>query len=191
MDTIFIVWLMIAVFFISESRLRKGADARSFSAGTTDQQTSLRLGLTFGIMTMATLLAPVLNHYRIGFMDGLTWLRWTGVAVLLAGFALRTWATQVLGQFYTRTLRTSTDQQIVRQGPYRVIRHPGYLGSLLFWMGGGLATGNWIVAGAIIVLLVSAYLPRIRAEEVMLRATFGEAYEDYSRQSWRLIPFVF
>jgi len=193
MDTIVVVWLMIVVFFVTESGLRKGKDARSFSAGETDQKTSLRLGLTYGIMITAMLLAPVLNQYQVGpiLIGGLLFLRWIGVGIMLGGFALRVWSTRVLGQFYTRTLRTVTDQQLVQQGPYRLIRHPGYLGSLLFWIGGGLATGNWIVAAGIIILLVTAYLSRIRAEGTMLLATFGQAYRDYSGQTWQLIPFVF
>jgi protein-S-isoprenylcysteine O-methyltransferase Ste14 len=191
MDSNVIVWLMIVVFFVTESSLRKGENAKSYSAGATDQKTSFRLGLTYGIMITATLLAPLLNSYQIGLIVGLPALRWIGIGVLLGGFALHVWAMRVLGQFYTRTLRTSLDQQIVQQGPYHLIRHPGYLGSLSFWIGGGLATTNWIVAGAIIILLLSAYISRIQAEEAMLLATFGQAYREYSRQTWRLLPFVF
>ena len=191
MDPIFIVWLLIIAFYVSESRLRQGASAKSYAAGKSDQKTSFQLGLTYGAAIVATCLSPILNHYQIGQMVGMPLVRWAGLGIMVSGWAIHIWAMRVLGQFYTRTLRTTADQHIVRQGPYRLIRHPGYLGSLVFWIGAGLATGNWIVAGGIALAIVFAYRARIRAEETMLLANFGQAYKDYSRQTWKLIPFLF
>lgn len=191
MDSIFVVWLLIVVYFVADFRLRKGKNAKSFEAGKSDKETSSLLGLSHGIVIVIILLSPLLNNYHIGLLDNLPMVKWIGVGMMLFGFAFRTWAMLVLGQFYTRTLRTSQDQQIVQQGPYRLIRHPGYLGSLLFWIGAGLGTANWIVAGTITVLFMFAYRSRIQAEETMLNATFGQAYQDYSRRTWRLIPFFF
>jgi protein-S-isoprenylcysteine O-methyltransferase Ste14 len=70
--------------------------------------------------------------------------RWAGVAVLAVGLALRAWGMTTLGASYTRTLRTAGDQRLVQDGPYRLIRHPGYSGSLLVWVGYSLGLGSWI-----------------------------------------------
>jgi protein-S-isoprenylcysteine O-methyltransferase Ste14 len=113
------------------------------------------------------------------------------VALMGAGLGLRVWAALVLGAFYTRTLRTSAGQRIVAEGPYRLVRHPGYLGVLLLWLGAGLATANWIAAATIMAFMVRAYARRIQTEEAMLTATFGDEYLRFAGRTWRLIPFVY
>lgn len=59
------------------------------------------------------------------------------------------------------------------------------------WVGYGLGVGSWAAVVVIGIVLGSAYLYRISAEERMLRAEFGSAYETYQRRSWRLIPGLF
>ena len=76
---------------------------------------------------------------------------------------------RALGQSYSRTLRTSPDQVVIQSGPYRFIRHPGYLGSLLIWTGFGLTSGSVPVIGLVAGLLGPAYRFRISAEEKLLR----------------------
>src|SRR5262249_51469200 len=107
------------------------------------------------------------------------------------GLGLRVWAMAALGKFYTRTLLTLPDQRVVDRGPYRWLRHPGYLGSLLVWVGSGFAYGNWILAAVIASLMVPAYAYRIGSEERLLRERFGDAYESYARRTWRLVPLLF
>jgi protein-S-isoprenylcysteine O-methyltransferase Ste14 len=190
-DSLFIIWLLVIVYFVADFGLRKGDNAKSYEAGKFDDRTSYILGLIHGAALLTILLSALLNNAQIGQIVGLPFVTWGGFAMMLAGLSVRIWAMVVLGKFYTRTLRMEPDQQIVQQGPYRLIRHPGYLGSLLFWIGAGLATRNWIVAGGIALAFGLAYRSRIQAEETMLLATFGQAYKDYSRRTWRLVPFLF
>jgi len=96
-----------------------------------------------------------------------------------------------LGRYYTRTLRTVDEQNVVDRGPYRLVRHPGYSGSLLVWVGYALGLGNWIGAAITAVLLVAVYVWRINAEEALLRTSFGDRYADYERRTKRLVPFVY
>jgi protein-S-isoprenylcysteine O-methyltransferase len=110
---------------------------------------------------------------------------------MLGGISLRAWSSQVLGEFYTRTLRTVEQHRLVREGPYRVLRHPGYLGSVLMWTGAGLATSNWLALVLIVSVMLAAYCFRIGAEERMLLGMFGEEYQEYRRKTWKLIPFLF
>ena len=106
------------------------------------------------------------------------------------GITLRMWAVQTLGRFYTRTLRISESQRVVQEGPYKNVRHPGYLGVILLWVGAGLATVNWIVAALVTLTVIAAYRYRINAEERMPVASFGEQDEAYMKHTWRLLPFV-
>ncbi|WP_369394197.1 isoprenylcysteine carboxylmethyltransferase family protein [Streptomyces sp. CG1] len=117
-------------------------------------------------------------------------VRWLGVAVLAGGLALRAWGMRTLAQYYTRTLRTVADQRVVQEGPYRLIRHPGYWGSLLVWIGYSLGLGSWPATLIVTALLTAAYVWRISAEERLLIATFGPAYTDYRSRTKRLMPFI-
>ena len=117
--------------------------------------------------------------------------RWLGVVMLAAGLVLRAWAMATLGHYYTRTLRTVDQQQIVNTGPYRVVRHPGYSSSLLIWVGYALGLGNWIAAALTLALLGAVYLWRVNAEEALLCTSFGPEYADYQRRTKRLIPYLY
>ena len=110
---------------------------------------------------------------------------------MVGGISLRIWANRALGAYYTRTLRTGQGQHIVQEGPYRLIRHPGYLGAMLMWVGAGLATANWITALVIVVGMSAVYGYRMRSEEAMLAEAFGDRYAAYEAHTWRLVPFVF
>ena len=113
------------------------------------------------------------------------------MAAAFAGLGLRWWAMVTLGRSYTRTLVTTADQSVATTGPYRLIRHPGYLGSLLTWAGAAAAQGRVVLLALVVVVLVVAYAWRISAEESMLVAALGPAYADYQRRTWRLLPLIF
>jgi protein-S-isoprenylcysteine O-methyltransferase Ste14 len=95
-----------------------------------------------------------------------------------------------LGRFYSRTLRTESDQHVVIEtGPYRLIRHPGYTGSLLTWAGFALTSRSAPVTVVVSALLARAYGRRILAEEQLLRRTLP-GYASYSQRTKRLIPYI-
>ncbi|GET53672.1 hypothetical protein RhiirA1_406489 [Rhizophagus irregularis] len=95
-----------------------------------------------------------------------------------------------INKFFTRILRIG-EEFIVTEGPYRYIRHPGYLGQLLIWIGFGLSSGNYLVALIIFIAIILTYLYRIRKEEVVLLRTFGVDYLEYSTRVSKLIPYIY
>ncbi len=191
MLTTLLAYVLVFGFFVAEGRTRKGQAAQSLEAGKFDQKSTAGLGLAYMVASLGLLAAPILNYFNLATLPWSNILGWVGLLVAALGIALRLWANQVLGEFYTRTLKVSEQQVIVQQGPYAVIRHPGYLGMLTMWAGAGLAVTNWVAfllaAGAILV----AYTYRIRSEEAMLAATFGEQYQAYQQRTRKLIPFIF
>ena len=184
-------YLLIGSFLILQRVLRRGEQARSLRPNQEDKGTTKLIGLAFGFSILALILAPLLNRFEVAHLDLGFPVGWVGVALMLAGLALRWWANAVLGRFYTSTLRLAEGQQIVRAGPYRLLRHPGYGGVLLLWVGAGLASQNWAVAALILSLMSVAYAYRIKSEELMLQTAFGDQYRNYMRSTWRLVPWVF
>lgn len=112
-----------------------------------------------------------------------------GLVILLAGLVLRAWSMQTLSDAYTRTLRVTNQQSVVERGPYRLVRHPGYLGSLIIWCGFALASGSAVIVGTIAALLVPMYARRIDAEEALLDRELP-GYSEYRGRTKRLVPSV-
>lgn len=111
--------------------------------------------------------------------------------LILQGFGLllRRSAMETLGTSYTRTIRTSAEQQLVVDGPYSVVRHPGYLASILIWIGFALTSRSPFALALVAALMARAYWRRILVEEGVL-ARDVPGYAAYRRRTFRLIPFV-
>src|SRR5262249_53208208 len=191
MLTTLLAWSLLVGFVVLQRALRRGEQARSLRAPPADRGSTRLLGAAFGLGCLALASAPALNACGVGDMGLGPVVGWAGVAVLVGGLALRLWSQAVLGRYYTSTLRHAADQPVLASGPYRLLRHPGYGGMLLAWLGAGLASANWAVAVAIALLMVAAYRYRIAAEEAMLLEAFGDRYREYMARTWRLVPYVY
>lgn len=117
-------------------------------------------------------------------------LAWVGLAAFATGIALQAAAMWALAGSYTVWLGVRPGQRLVTSGPYRFVRHPGYLSYILSLTGIGLALGS-LIALALAVLVVPFLMWRIGTEERMLLAEFGDRYRDYMRRAKRLLPFVY
>ena len=191
MFTTICAYVLIGVFFLDiEGRMRKGQEAKTLQAGQHDRGSTQLIGLAIPVMFVILLAAPVLDYLQIGQITRSLLVGGLGLAVMLSGIALRYWASKTLGEFYTRTLLIKTEHQIVESGPYRIIRHPGYLGFILMFVGAGLATANWIATALVTILMSIVYVYRIHVEETMLQTAFGERYEAYRAHTWRLVPLI-
>ena len=117
-------------------------------------------------------------------------LRWVGLALVVLGISFALWAIATLGRHYDLELEIHRDHELVRNGPYRFVRHPIYTGLGLHFVGACLATGNLIlIAGTILVTFPALYL-RAKTEERLLREQFGHAYDAYASEVGMLVPLL-
>jgi protein-S-isoprenylcysteine O-methyltransferase Ste14 len=115
-------------------------------------------------------------------------LRWVGLVLVVVGVAFAVWAIATLGRHYDLELEIHSDHELVREGPYRLVRHPVYTGLGLHLAGTCLATGNLLlIVGTLLVSYPALYL-RARTEERLLRERFGSAYDEYAREVGMLVP---
>lgn len=96
-----------------------------------------------------------------------------GGAIAMAGESLRIWAAGHLEK----------GREVTRSGPYRLTRHPLYMGSAIIGVGMALAAARVSAAVVIAVYFVATTLSAVRTEEAAMRASFGQQYDTYSK-SW-------
>ncbi len=114
-----------------------------------------------------------------------------GLAVFVSGLLLRWWSIVTLGRFFTVQVAIASDHQLIESGPYRILRHPSYTGSLLMFVGFALCLGNWATLVAMLVPVLAVFGWRIHVEEAALGDTFGDAWREYVRRTWRLVPLIY
>ncbi len=114
-----------------------------------------------------------------------------GLVLAISGLALRSWAFLVLGRHFTWHITVYDDHKVIADGPYRLIRHPGYAGAWLLYSAIPLMLHAWV--GLIISIAVQflAYSRRIKHEEAELRGKLGDAYSSYEKGTKTLIPYVY
>jgi protein-S-isoprenylcysteine O-methyltransferase Ste14 len=117
-------------------------------------------------------------------------VRWIGVILYAAGGALRLWPVFVLGRRFSGLVAIQPGHTLVTDGIYRTIRNPSYLGLFVLSLGWALAFRS--MAGVLLVaLMIPPLVARIRSEEALLRAQFGEKYIAYCARTWRLLPGLY
>ena len=115
-------------------------------------------------------------------------LPWCGSATMLAALWLFWRSHSDLGLNWSAFLEMRQDHQLIRQGVYRSIRHPMYVSIFLFGLAQALLLQNWIAGLSGLVTFLPLYVVRTPREERMMREWFGEEYQDYMRQTGRIIP---
>jgi protein-S-isoprenylcysteine O-methyltransferase Ste14 len=117
-----------------------------------------------------------------------TWTGWLG-AILFAGAIWLLWRSHVdLGRNWTPVLGIRENHKLVTEGVFKYIRHPMYAAHLLWGIASVLMLHNWIAGYSLIVVFSAQFLSRIRAEEQMMLDQFGEEYEDYMKETGRILP---
>jgi protein-S-isoprenylcysteine O-methyltransferase Ste14 len=111
-----------------------------------------------------------------------------GAVLALAGALLAAWAKLALGPWFSVNLGVQRGHRLVTTGPYGIVRHPIYLGIVLFVAG---SAGVWNDAGLIglavvLGILLSLHVP---VEERLFDAHFGEPWRAYRDRVPALFPW--
>lgn len=144
--------------------------------------------------TVCSLILLVLSGLDVGRFHWAPVVGWrlqlTALLLDLLGLGLVCWS-MLANSFFSSAVRLQPDrsQVLVTSGPYRIVRHPGYTGGLLYLALNGLALGSWWAGIAAIPMLVLT-IRRTLLEDAMLQAGLV-GYPEYSNQvPYRLIPGI-
>jgi len=162
---------------------------------SSDQEKNLDAGslvwlnlVIYGSVAVAVLIA-FSGYGFIRFAQN--YLAWIGLGSILIGLVIRWMAIATLRQYFTVDVAIQAQHRIVKKGLYKFIRHPAYLGTIVSFLGLGLALSNWLSILLLLIPITIAFIKRIEIEEKALSQIFADEYFDYRRTTWRLIPWLY
>ena len=144
----------------------------------------------FGLATIVKSVIAGLDQrfgWTVDFPPG---LQQVSVILLLTGYGLIVWATAA-NAFFAQTVRIQTERghKVVTGGPYRMVRHPGYLGTIVTELAAPLLLASW---WALLIGIIAAGLFVIRThfEDRTLQDEL-EGYQAYTNKTrYRLVPGI-
>lgn len=189
-------WLCLLVFFTSvtvitvylvqanpallERRMKVGAQAET-------EKSQKLIQTIAAVVFVAIFVVPSLDH-RLHWSSMAVGFEFLGDALMLTGFSFVFWVFKA-NSFTSGIIEVAADQKVITSGPYALVRHPMYLGSLIMLAGIPLSLGSWW--GLILIgVMTGAIVLRLLDEEKFL-ARHLKGYEEYvKRVRYRLAPFV-
>jgi protein-S-isoprenylcysteine O-methyltransferase Ste14 len=114
---------------------------------------------------------------------------WIGLALLIAGLAFAVWARVHLGRNWSGSVTVKEGHELIRSGPYALVRHPIYTGLITAVLGTAIVSGTVRAALGLVIITLSL-LRKLRTEEAFMRETFPGEYPRYSADVPALVPFT-
>ena len=99
-------------------------------------------------------------------------------------------AVRTLGKQWSLAARVLEGHELVKEGPYSVVRNPIYTGMFGMLLATGLAISHWIGLLIAIIVFVIGTAIRVHSEEKLLREAFGKEFEAYARNVPAVVPFL-
>jgi protein-S-isoprenylcysteine O-methyltransferase Ste14 len=150
-----------------------------------EQKTIILLGTA---VLVAGFLAIAIDLRMHGLGQGSTAIILLASAGVFLGYCLILWVFKE-NSYASRTIEVVEGQKVVTTGPYSIIRHPMYLGTLVMYLLTPIALGSWWAA-SIFFLYIPIIVSRILNEEkIPLRDLPG--YREYCQErNYRLLPLI-
>jgi protein-S-isoprenylcysteine O-methyltransferase Ste14 len=175
-------WI-ISEIILSRKKLSAAAEKTYDKSSLKIMWITIILFISLGVYTGSGSYGRIGNH-RLA-------VHFIGLFLIVFGMCIRWIAILKLKQFFTVDVSIQQNHNIIKNGIYKYIRHPAYLGSLLSFFGLGLALLNWLSIIIIFLPILGSFMYRIKVEEKVLETELGEEYLNYSKNTKRLIPWIY
>jgi protein-S-isoprenylcysteine O-methyltransferase Ste14 len=162
----------------NKSKISKSGDKGSIWLLTI----SISMGYWLSFMIAATKTGRI-YHWNTLFV--------IGSVLALTGLIIRVTSILQLKQQFTYTVTKIENHELIETGLYRIIRHPGYLGQLIIFLGISTCLSNWLSILLMIIPVLLGYLNRMNVEEKFMVEQMGQKYLDYQKRTKRLIPKIY
>jgi protein-S-isoprenylcysteine O-methyltransferase len=147
--------------------------------------------LLYILITLGYALSFAIGATKIGRMPYWNTFFAIGAVLVVLGLVIRIVSIMTLRQYFTYSVAKVEGHQLIETGLYKNIRHPGYLGQLMIFLGLSISLSNWLSILLMMIPVVIGYIYRIRVEEKFMADQLGEIYLNYQRRTKRIIPLIY
>ncbi|MEJ5311227.1 MAG: isoprenylcysteine carboxylmethyltransferase family protein [Anaerolineae bacterium] len=188
-------WVYLAIYIINQVILTLILPPDLLAERSKPQEGSK--GWDIVLASVAALLMPIAVYIVAGFDHGRAWsktfppeMQVVALLVMVGGIVLSDWA-MMANKFFSAVIRIQADREhsVQTGGPYRFVRHPGYVGGILHHIAAPLMLGSWwaLIPGGIGALL---FVIRTALEDKTLQEELS-GYVEYTQQTrFRLLPGI-
>jgi protein-S-isoprenylcysteine O-methyltransferase Ste14 len=145
----------------------------------------------YGSITLGYFLSFAVGATKTGRINPWNTFFAIGAALIVPGLLIRIHSMLTLKQYFTYAVVKVADHQLVETGLYKFIRHPGYLGQIMIFLGISISLSNWLSVLVMLLPVALGYGYRINVEERFMLEQLGKKYLAYQQRTKRLIPLVF
>lgn len=149
------------------------------------------LWLLYGLITFSYTLSFSIGATKMGRVYPWNTFFGIGMTLAVAGLVVRVHSILTLKQFFIYSVAKVENQDVIETGLYKFIRHPGYLGQLMIFLGISISISNWLSVLAMMIPVTAGYLYRIRVEERHMAKQLGDEYLNYQKRTKRLLPSIY
>ncbi len=179
------LWICVGVFWVA-GWIGAKPSARTQATGSRALQLSFELAAFYLLLYKERL--PSFLRMRV-LPDSVS-THWIAVTLAAAGAAVAVWARLSLGTNWSARVTIKEQHELVRTGPYALVRHPIYSGLLLMVLGTAVDIGQ--VRGFLaLVLAFTGWYLKSRTEDAFMEQHFGTEYTQYRHHVKGLIPGIF
>ncbi len=149
------------------------------------------LWLLYGLITVGYALSFAIGATKTGRIYPWNTFFAIGMTLFAIGFMVRIYSILTLKQYFTYSVAKVENHKIIDTGLYSFIRHPGYLGQLIIFVGISISISNWLSIVLMMIPVTVGYLYRIKVEEKFMTDQFGEDYQKYQERTKKIIPMLY
>ena len=173
-------------FFEVFMNLRQRSQRKPASSGDRGSLYAL-----YALITLGYCLSFAIGATKIGRLDHWDVFFAVGIGLVALGLVIRIHSMLTLRQYFTYSVAKADNQPLIETGLYKVIRHPGYLGQIMIFLGLSISLSNWMSVLAMTLPVAISYGYRIKVEEKFMREQLGKIYSDYQKRTKRIIPLIY
>ena len=142
-----------------------------------------------GVLALVNFVVVPLDVGRFHWSDTVPdWLQAIGLVGIVLGMSLLLWS-MLANTYFSKLVRIQDERKhrVIDSGPYRFVRHPGYVGWMLLWLSLNLALGSWLGVGFSALTTLVVIIRTVLEDRFLQQHLPG--YSDYAgRVRWRLLP---
>lgn len=179
---------IIAAFLLNVSLLIEFV----FNVGFQTEETNDSGFLSLTLFSLVIITTAYYRYLNLPFLIALSiWnnIFVLGIILIIIASAIRIVSKIYLKESFSYNIITTQNQKLITTGPYSIIRHPGYFGTILAILGATFMYANPFTL-LYIILSLPVTVKKIRKEERLLVKLFDNEYINYQAKTKMIIPFI-